>query len=47
MMQRLPSQSMAENGTFNHATANMVAESGSADASKLVFCPPIIFTAVR
>lgn len=47
IMQMLPSQSIREKDTLSHNTAKIVAESGSADANKLVFCPPMIFTAVR
>jgi hypothetical protein len=41
MMHAEPSQSSRPNGTFNHSTATTAAESGSAQANKLVVSGPI------
>lgn len=46
-MHKLPIQSIRRKDVCNQYNARSVAASGSAEASRLAFCPPIILTVYR
>lgn len=46
-IRRLPSQSSGEKEIFSQKIPSNAVDNGCTDASKLVFCPPIILAADR